>query len=51
MYTGTALAVLEIHLPFYIALGAVVGVLNLWTVMTVLAWRRAEALIAHLAPR
>ncbi len=48
MYTGTALAVLEIHLPFYVALAAVVGVLNLWTVMTVLAWRRAEGLIAHL---
>ena len=51
MYMGTALALFEIHLPFYIALGAVVVVLNLWTVLTVLAWRRAESLIAHLVPR
>lgn len=48
MYSGTALAVLEIHLPFYIALGSIVFLLNLWAVMTVIAWRRAEALIAHL---
>jgi len=48
MYSSTALAVLEIHLPFYIALGSIVFLLNLWAVMTVIAWRRAEALIAHL---
>lgn len=48
MYMGTALAILEIHLPFYIALGSIVFLLNLWAVLTVLAWRRAEALIAHL---
>jgi len=48
MYSATALAVLEIHLPFYIALGSVVFVLNLWAVLTVIAWRRAEQLIAHL---
>lgn len=47
MYTGTALAVIDIHLPYYIALGGVVVVLNLWSALTVLAWRRAEALIAH----
>ncbi len=50
MYSGTALAVLDLHLPYYVALGSVVVVLNLWTVMTVLAWRRAESLIAHLVP-
>lgn len=51
MYTGTMLAVFDLHLPYYVALGSVVVVLNLWTVMTVVAWRRAEALIAHLVPR
>jgi hypothetical protein len=51
MYMATTLAVLDLHLPYYIALGSVVVVLNLWTVVTVIAWRRAEGLIAHLVPR
>ena len=51
MYTATALALHDLHLPFYIALGSVVFVLNVWAVLVVLAWRRAEALIAGLAPQ
>lgn len=51
MYTATTLAVIDLHLPYYIALGSVVFVLNLWTVVTVIAWRRAEGLIAHLVPK
>ncbi len=48
MYTVTALAIHQLNLPFLLALGLVVGVLNLWAVLVVLAWRRAEALIAGL---
>lgn len=48
MYTATALAVFELHLPFEIAMLTVVVGLNLWAVLVVLAWRRAEALIAGL---
>jgi hypothetical protein len=51
MYTATALALYDLNLPFYIALGSVVFVLNVWAVLVVLAWRRAEALVAELAPR
>lgn len=49
MYGATALAVFDLHLPFYIALGTVVVGLNVWSVFTVLAWRRAEAVIANVA--
>jgi len=38
----------SLHLPFYIALVITVGVLNFWAVLVVVAWRRAEALIADL---
>ncbi|MBK7828784.1 CDP-alcohol phosphatidyltransferase family protein [Nannocystis sp.] len=48
MFIGTATAIVHLHLPFYIALGVVVGLLNLWAVLVVVAWRRAEALIAEL---
>ncbi len=46
MYIATALAVFDLHLPFLIALATIVVGFNLWAVITVLAWRRAEAVIA-----
>jgi hypothetical protein len=46
MYGATTLAVIQLHLPFYVAIVSGGGVLNLWAVFTVLAWRRAEAVIA-----
>lgn len=48
MYTATALAVFDLFLPFHLAMLTVVVGLNLWAVLVVLAWRRAEALIAGL---
>ncbi len=48
MYTATALAMYDLNLPFYIALGTVVFVLNVWTVLVIVAWRRAEALVAGI---
>ncbi len=48
MYTVTALAVYQLNLPFLLALVLTVLVLNVWAVLVVLAWRRAEALIAGL---
>lgn len=48
MYCATALGYFAIELPFYIAMVAVVVGMNLWTVMVVVAWRRAEALVAGL---
>jgi hypothetical protein len=48
MFIGTATALVSLHLPFYIALVVATGVLNLWAVLVVVAWRRAEALIADL---
>ncbi len=49
MYLGTATAMYWLQLPFLFALVAVVGVLNVWAVLVVLAWRRAEALAARVA--
>jgi hypothetical protein len=49
MYVATALAVFDLHLPFLVAMVTIVVGLNVWAVMTVLAWRRAEALCAALA--
>lgn len=48
MYSATALALFDLHLPFQIAMVTVVVGLNLWAVLVVFAWRRAEALIAGL---
>lgn len=49
MYGATTLAVFHLQMPFYVAIVAVVLVLNLWAVFTVFAWRRAEAVLAGLA--
>ncbi len=49
MYGATTLAVIQLQLPFYAAILSVVVVLNLWAVVTVLAWRRAEVVIAGVA--
>lgn len=49
MYVATALAVFHLNLPFYIALATVVVGLNLWAVLTVLAWRRVEKIVAAVA--
>ena len=43
MYTATMFGMWSRELPFYIALGLIVVGLNLWTVVTVICWRRAEA--------
>ena len=48
MFLGMVTAMWSLHLPFYIALVITVGVLNFWAVLVVVAWRRAEALIADL---
>lgn len=48
MQVATATAVWWLELPFLLALVIVVGGLNLWAVLVVVAWRRAEALIADL---
>lgn len=50
MQLATAMAIVWLELPFLLALVVVVGVLNLWMVLVVVAWRRAEALIADLGP-
>lgn len=49
VYVATALAVFDVHLPFYVALVAVVVVLNLWAALAVLAWRRVERILAEVA--
>lgn len=49
MYGATTLAVIHLQLPFYVALVSTTVVLNVWAVLTVIAWRRAEALIAGVA--
>ena len=51
MYSATAMALFDLHLPFYIALGTVVFLLNVWAVLVVIAWRRAESLIAGIVER
>lgn len=48
MQLATATAMWWLELPFYVALVVVVGALNFWAVLVVVAWRRAEALIADL---
>lgn len=48
MYGATALGCVALELPFYVAMGTVVLVLNLWAALVVVAWRRAEALVAGL---
>jgi hypothetical protein len=49
MYTATMLALVELHLPFELALASVVVGLNVWAVLVVIAWRRAELLVARVA--
>jgi hypothetical protein len=49
MYTATTLALVELHLPFELALASVVVGLNVWAVLVVIAWRRAELLVARVA--
>jgi hypothetical protein len=48
MQVATATALWWLELPFLLALVVVVGLGNLWAVLVVVAWRRAEALIAEL---
>ena len=49
MYMATALALWDLNLPFQIALWSMVVGLNVWAVLVVSAWRRAESLIAGIA--
>ncbi|MBA3546049.1 MAG: CDP-alcohol phosphatidyltransferase family protein [Nannocystis sp.] len=48
MYAVTSLALYELHLPFVLALTTVVVGLNLWAVLVVIAWRRAEGLVTMM---
>lgn len=49
MYTATLFGVWSRTLPFLIAFGLVVVGLNLWTLVTIIAWRRAEATLTARA--
>lgn len=49
MYTATIFGLWSRSLPFFVALGLIVVGLNLWTLVTVLHWRRAEATLAAQA--
>lgn len=49
LYVSAALATLHSSLPFWTASLAVVVGLNAWALCVVIAWRRAEALLARLA--
>ncbi|MDC0673929.1 hypothetical protein [Nannocystis radixulma] len=50
LYVATAVAAVRIDLAFWtVALAVAVG-LNLWALLVVAGWRRAEALVRRLAP-
>lgn len=49
IYAATALAALDLGLSYWTATIAVVVGLNLWALMVVLAWRRAEALVRRVS--
>lgn len=48
-YAAAALAVVDVGWSYWTATLAVVGGLNLWALMVVFAWRRAEALVRRVA--
>jgi hypothetical protein len=50
MYAATALGALEPSIPFWVGLGAIVGALNAWMLVALVAWRRAKRSLAATAP-